>query len=109
MTKKSKAYTLIELIVIVVITAAVILAVIVISRMSRNSAAGKTMACQANVATMNTHIEVYYAEKGSWPSALTDITNDTNCFPKGSFACPAGGIYSINSTTHRIFCNAPGH
>ncbi|MGA1979393.1 MAG: hypothetical protein ABSG99_02350 [Sedimentisphaerales bacterium] len=109
MTKKSKAHTLVELIVIVVIVAAATLAVIAISRMSRSSAATKTMACQTNVATMNTQIEVYYAENGSWPSALTDITNDPNYFPKGAPACPAGGTYSMNGTTHRVSCNAPGH
>ncbi|MFA5239401.1 MAG: hypothetical protein WC476_06810 [Phycisphaerae bacterium] len=109
MAKKSKAYTIIELIVIVVIATVVILAVIAVSKVSQNSAASKTVACQANVATMNTQIEAYHVERGSWPSLLTDITNDANYFPKGSLVCPSGGTYSMSDTTHRVSCDAPGH
>ena len=109
MTKKRNAHTRVELIAIVMIVAAVTLAAIAIPRMSRNSAAARTMACQTNVGMMNTQIEVYYSENSSWPAALTDITNDPNYFPKGAPACPAGGNYSIDGTTHRVSCSAHGH
>jgi competence protein ComGC len=109
MTKKRNAHTRVELIAIVMIVAAVTLAAIAIPRMSRNSAAARTMACQTNVAMMNTQIEVYYSENSSWPAALTDITNDPNYFPKGAPACPAGGNYLMDGTTHRVSCSTHGH
>jgi competence protein ComGC len=109
MTKKRTARTRVELIVIVVIVAAVTLAAIAIPRMSRNSAAAKTRVCRTNVATLNIQIEAYYSENSSWPAVLTDITNDPNYFPNGAPACPAGGNYSIDGTTHRVSCSAPGH
>lgn len=109
MTKKRNAYSPVELIIIVVIVAAVTLAAIAIPRMSRNSAAAKTRTCQTNIATLDTQIEEYYANNSSWPSALTDITNDPNYFPKGAPACPAGGYYSIDGTTHRVSCSTHRH
>jgi competence protein ComGC len=109
MTKKRKARTQVELIAIVVIVVAVTLAAIAIPRMSRNSAAARTRTCQTNVGMMNTRIEAYYSENGSWPAAMTDITNDSNYFSNGAPACPAGGNYSIDGTTHRVSCDASGH
>jgi competence protein ComGC len=109
MTKKRTAHTRVELIAIVMILAAVTLAAIAIPRISRNSAAAKTRACQTNVAMINTQLEVYYSENSSWPAALTDVTNDPNYFPKGVPACPAGGNYSIDGTTHRVSCSAHGY
>lgn len=108
MTKKRTAYTRVELLTIVMILAIVTLSAIAIPRMSRNSAAAKTRTCRTNIATLNTQIEAYYSENSSWPAALTDITNDPNHFPKGAPACPAGGNYSIDGITHRVFCSAHG-
>jgi competence protein ComGC len=109
MTKKRNAHTLLELIIIVVVMAAATLAVIAVSRMSGSSATTKSMACQNNIATMNTQIEVYYSENGSWPLVLTDVTNDPNYFPKGAPACPTGGRYSMSRATHRVSCSTHGH
>lgn len=108
MTKEDKARTPIELIIIVVIVGVVTLAAIAIPRVSRNSATAQRRACQTNVAAINTQTEVYYAENGSWPAALTNITNDPNYFPKGAPMCPAGGNYSIDSITHRVSCSVHG-
>jgi competence protein ComGC len=77
--------------------------------MSRNSATAKARACQTNVALINTQIEVYYSENSSWPATLTDVTNDPNYFPKGAPSCPAGGNYSLNGMTHRVYCSIHGH
>ncbi len=109
MTEKRNARTRIELITIVTILAIVTFVAIAIPRMSRNSAVAKARACQTNKAMMNTQIEAYYSENNSWPVALMDITNDPNLFTKGAPMCPAGGHYSIDGTTHRVSCSAPGH
>jgi competence protein ComGC len=109
MTKKRIARTRVELIAVVMVLAVVTLAAIAIPRMSRNSATARTKTCQTNVAMMNTQIELYYSENGSWPAALTDITSDPNYFPKGLPVCPAGGYYSIDDTTHRVSCSTHSH
>jgi competence protein ComGC len=109
MTKKRIAYTRVELIAILMILAVVTLVAIAVPRMSRNSAAARTRTCRTNIATMNTQIEVYCSENNSWPAALTDITKDSNYFPKGLPECPAGGYYSIDDTTHRVSCSTHGH
>jgi len=109
MTKKRSAYTRVELLAIVMMLAVVTLAAIAIPRMSRNSAAAKERACRTNVAMMDTQIEAYYSENSSWPAAMTDITKDPNYFSNGAPACPAGGYYSIDGTTHRVSCSATGH
>jgi competence protein ComGC len=108
MKKKREAYALVELLAIVMILAVVTLAAIVIPRMSRNSAAAKARTCQTNVGMMNTQIEVYYSENSSWPASLTDITKNSNYFTKGVPACPAGGAYLVDGTTHRVSCSAHG-
>jgi competence protein ComGC len=109
MSKKRNANTRLELVVIVMIIAVVTFAAIAIPRMSRNSATAKARACQTNVALINTQIEVYYSENNSWPAALTDVTNDPNYFPKGAPSCPAGGYYSLNDITYRVYCSIHGH
>lgn len=109
MIKKRTARTRIELITIVMILAIVTFVAIAVPRMSRNSTVARARACQTNRAMMNTQIEAYYSENSFWPAALTDITNDTNYFPKGAPVCPAGGHYSIDGTTHRVSCSAHGH
>jgi competence protein ComGC len=109
MIKKRSAYTRIELIALVMAVAAVTLAAIALPRMSRNSAAAKAMACQTNVAMMNTQIEAYYSQNDVWPTNLAPITADTNYFPKGTPSCPGGGRYSIDTITHRVSCNIHGH
>lgn len=108
MTKKRTARTRIELIAIVMILVVVTVAAIAIPRMSRNSAAARTRACQTNVAMINTRIEAYYSENGSWPVTLRDVTKDSNYFPEGTPSCPAGGYYSIDNTTHHVYCSTHG-
>ena len=108
MTKKRTAYTRIELLVIVMILAVVTFSVIAIPRMSRNSAAAKARTCRTNIATIDTQIEAHYSENGSWPADLKNITSDANYFTGGAPACPIGGNYSIDGTTHRVSCSIHG-
>lgn len=105
--KNVKGLTLIELLIVVIILGA--LAAIAIPRMSQSSDTAKSKACQTNLATMNTQVELYYAENSSWP-ALTDVTTDPNYFPDGAPACPTtGGTYSFYGTNHRVTCSVHGH
>ena len=104
--KGKKGLTLIELLIVVIVLGA--LAAIAIPRLSNSATNAKLRACQTNVDTMNTQIELYYTEHETWPT-LTAIVDDPNYFPDGAPACPSGGTYTLDGTTHRVSCDAAGH
>ncbi|UCG60176.1 MAG: prepilin-type N-terminal cleavage/methylation domain-containing protein [Phycisphaerales bacterium] len=90
-----KGFTLVELLVVVLILAA--LAAIAIPRISQSASSAKTNACSTNVDLVNSQIELYYANEGSWPATLADLTSDANYFPDGAPVCPWGTGYNYNS------------
>jgi hypothetical protein len=55
-------------------------------------------------ATINSAVERWYVEKGTWPANnLSDIGADLNYFPDGLPANPLdGSAYTLNATTHRV-------
>ncbi len=95
-----KGLTLIELLIVVLILAA--LAAIAIPRITTSATTAKANACKTNVDLINSQIEMYYANAGTWP-ALTDVTGDPNYFPDGAPVCPFATTYGpLNGTTHHI-------
>lgn len=105
LSKNRKGLTLIELLVVVIILAA--LAAIAIPRMTQNTATAKQRACQANIATMNTQIEAYDANTGSYPTFASFVL-DGNYFPSGAPTCPSGGTYTMSASTYRVSCSIHG-
>lgn len=103
--KGKKGFTLVELLIVVLIIGA--LAAIAIPRISTSAATAKTNACNTNVDTINTQIELYYANNSEWPADLDTITGATDYFPDGAPECPYSTAYSLNSTTHHV--TAHGH
>ena len=97
--RSKKGFTLVELMIVVLILGA--LAAIAIPRVMGGAQAARISACNTNVDLMNSQIELYNANKGSWPAALTDVTNDPNYFPDGPPACPFNQAYNYNSD-HRV-------
>ncbi len=97
--KGKKGFTLVELIVVVLIIAA--LAAIAIPRISSSSTTAKKSACDTNVDVVNTQIELFKANTGSWPSAITDVTGNEDYFPDGEPNCPYGTGYVLGAN-HRI-------
>ena len=89
--RNRKGFTLVELLIVVLIIGA--LAAIAIPRIGSSAANAKTNACKTNVDTINSQIELFMANTGSWPTALTDVTEDTDYFPDGAPACPYGTAY----------------
>jgi prepilin-type N-terminal cleavage/methylation domain-containing protein len=104
LSKNRKGLTLIELLVVVLILAALVY--IAVPRISQNSTTAKLRACQTNRATINTQIELYYSENGSYPTLATFLT-DANYFPDG-ISCPSSGTYTYDANYH-VQCDATGH
>lgn len=104
MLRKRSAFTLVEILAVVVILG--ILAVVVIPRVLASSATAKTNSCYQNKAAINTAVEKYYFDTGTWPvDALTDIGADFNYFPEGIPVCPVdGSVYALDTLAgnHRI-------
>jgi general secretion pathway protein G len=99
--RKKRGFSLLELLAVVTILG--IIAVVVIPRISVSSAKAKQEANKQNKSEINSAVERWYFEKGTWPADnLSDIGADTNYFPNGLPANPEdGSAYTLNSTTHR--------
>jgi len=100
---KRRGFSLLELLAVVTILG--IIAVVVIPRISVSSSTAKNNANSQNKAEINSAVERWYFEKGTWPANnLSDIGVDSNYFPNGVPTNPVdGSAYSLNATTHR--CN----
>jgi len=100
-----RGLTLIELLLVVLILG--VLAAIAIPRYLDMTDDAKEHACEANCDTISTQIELYWVETGSYPSNITDITEDTNRFPDGPPVCPKGGSYYMTGE-NRAACDHSG-
>ncbi len=86
------------LIVLLVVGA---LLVILVPRMGQSAINANINGCKSNIDVINTQIELYKAETGLWPTALTDVTTDPNYFRDGEPTCPFGTPYTMGPN-HRI-------
>jgi general secretion pathway protein G len=98
---KKRGFSLLELLAVVTILG--IIAVVVVPRISTSSATAKTNANKQNIAEINSAVERWYFEKGSYPANdLSDIGADTNYFPSGLPTNPVSGTaYTLNGSTKR--------
>ena len=99
-------FTLVELMIVVLILGA--LAAIAVPRIIGGAAAAKANGCKTNIDLINSQIELYYANNGSWPSNLDDLTGDTSYFPDGEPTCPVtDATYANGLVNNRV--NEGGH
>lgn len=100
--RSKEGFSLLELLIVVVILG--ILAAVIIPRFTVSATEAKKNACAQNVANINTQVERWYFEKGTWPAQdLTDVGSDNNYFPDKLPKCPVdNSIYSIDLATHRV-------
>jgi len=66
-------FTLIELLIVIIILA--ILAAIVVFAVGTSTTNAKVAACDANAKSIETAMEAYKAQTGSYPGAITDLTS----------------------------------
>jgi prepilin-type N-terminal cleavage/methylation domain-containing protein len=99
--RRLKGFSLLELLAVVTILG--IIAVVVIPRITVSAGTAKANANSQNIAEINSAVERWYFEKGSWPANdLSDIGADTNYFPEGLPKNPvSGAAYTLDGTTHR--------
>ena len=105
--RNKKGFTLIELLLVVVILGA--LAAIAIPKITASSTTAKINACNTNQDIMNSQIELYRVDGGSYPATLNALVTDPNYFPEGLPVCPSAGTYTMNGSTYRLSCDASGH
>ncbi len=95
-------FSLLELLAVVTILG--IIAVVVIPRITVSAGTAKANANSQNKSEINSAVERWYFEKGTWPANnLSDIGADSNYFPQGIPANPVdGSAYQLNATTRRV-------
>ena len=69
-------FTLIELLIVIVVLG--ILAAIVVFAVQNLAGTSAQAACKTDFKTVETAVEAYKAETGSYPTAITDLTGGTN-------------------------------
>jgi general secretion pathway protein G len=100
--KKRAGFSLMELLAVVTILG--IIAAIIVPRVTVSSDTAKAKVNAHNKATINSAVERWYVEKGTWPAVnLSDIGADVNYFPDGVPTNPVNNAaYTLNATTHRV-------
>jgi len=100
--RKRNAFSLMELLAVVTILG--IIAAIIVPRVAVSADTAKTKVNSHNKATINSAVERWYIEKGTWPANdLSDIGADLNYFPSGIPSNPVdSSAYSLNAVTHRV-------
>jgi type II secretion system protein G len=95
MMRSEKGFTLVELMIVVLILGA--LAAIAIPRIMGGAQTARISACSTNIDMLNSQIELYNANEGSWPVSLAALTSDPNYFPDAAPTCPLGTAYNYNA------------
>ncbi len=99
---KKRGFTLIEVILVVIIVG--ILAAIVIPRITYTRTEAQRVACNANVAALNSQIELYYVRLGVYPLTLATLqTADyIDALPLCPFNSSSNYSGNYNTTSHRV-------
>ena len=87
---------MVELMVVVLILGA--LTAIAVPRITGGSFNAGVNACRHNVDIINSQIELYHSNTGSWPLNVGLVINDPNYFPDGPPECPFNTPYILVTT-----------
>ncbi len=91
---QDRAFTLVELMIVVLILG--VLAAVALPRIMGGTATANANACKTNIALINSQIELYYHNNGTWPVTLSQVTADNSYFPDGKPKCPVTGANYVN-------------
>ena len=100
--RRRRGFSLLELLAVVTILG--VIAAIVVPRISSSKASAQSEVNKQNIAEINSAVERWYFEKGSYPADnLSDIAADASFFPEGIPKNPVDNKpYKLDSTTHRV-------
>jgi len=104
--KRPQGVTIVELLIAVLILG--VLSAVAIPRLAASAATAKRRACSANVERINSQIELYQHDTGSWPVALIDVTENVSYFGDEKVACPFGEPYILDQSIHRVIMHDHG-
>ena len=100
-TSRRNGFSLMELLAVVTILG--LIAAIVIPRVTVSSDLAKQKVNDHNKSTLNSAVERYYIEQGTWPSSNLSELDVVAYFPDGLPTNPVdGSAYALNATTHRV-------
>ena len=99
--RRRSGFSLMELLAVVTILG--VIAAIVVPRVTTSSDLAKQKVNEHNKGTINSAVERYYIENGSWPSASLTELDSVNYFPDGLPTNPVdNSAYTLNTTTNRV-------
>ena len=108
--RRTKGFTLIELIMVIVILG--ILAAVAIPKFVNLSAQANESACKSNQGAIESACAIYYASRAASGEVATFPTLGTESylFAAGvAPTCPAGGTYTYDNTTGTVACSVADH
>ncbi|MGI6518080.1 MAG: type IV pilin protein [Bacillota bacterium] len=100
MKRDQRGFTLMELMIVIVIIG--VLAAIGIPAYNNYVNKAKAAACQSNRRSIATAMGLYYAEKGEYPSAITDEKLGSYINNLSDLTCPRGGTYSVEQDNGKV-------
>ena len=99
--QRRTAFSLLELLAVVTIIG--IIAAIIVPRISGQALEGKVKVCFQYKGDIDSALERYYFNTGSFANNLSQIANNDDYYPDAIPVCPVdGSSYTIDGTSHRI-------
>lgn len=91
LNRKSRAFSLVELLIVIIIIA--VLAAVAIPRFANSTTRSKESALRANLKLFRNAVELYKADTGAYPAALADLV---------AAAAPGTGLDSTGASVNII-------